>query len=130
MVGGHRLHQVLPEHVALTHLCSVFHKALEALPGGFVVVFPLDLEFNFLLILLSDDSVPNDVLHAEPTALFLLLFPFLDFACLFDVELFLLVLETFVNVSLLASLGDAELQLSFVFLLRLLITLISRIGLA
>ena len=109
MVGGHRLHEVLPEQVTLTHRCSVLHKALEALPSRLGIVFPLDLEFNFILILCSSDSVANDVLDSEPAALFGLLFLFLGFACLFGVEKVFTEFGNIVDVSLLAPLGDAEL---------------------
>ena len=82
---------------------------MEALPSGLVIVFPLDLEFNFVLILGSGDSVANDVLDTEPTALFGLLFLFLGFACVFRVDEVFTELGNIVDVPLLAPLGNAEL---------------------
>ena len=124
MIGGHRLHEILPEQVTLTHRCSVLHKALEAFPSGIVIVFPLDLEFNFVLILCPGNSVANDVLDSEPAALFRLLFLFLGLACVFSIEEVFTELGNIVDVSLLAPLGDAELQFGLVDHLRTLVPII------
>ena len=66
----HRFHQILSEQVPFNHRSSVFYKAIEVLPGGLLVVFPLDLELDLVLVFrLSDDLVTYNVFDAVPSSL-------------------------------------------------------------